>query len=306
MAGKRSTLQNVVELIAVRTLFFSIGIFPLRISMNIGKAVGGFLGRRFKKLQKTARRNLEIAFPGITEEEKQRLINGTFESLGRHLGLATHLAKFTRSEVRHLLEINGAEHFYEAEKTGKGILLFTGHFGSWEIFNLLPQAFGYKLHILVRRIDNPLVEKFVDSLRTRFGNETIDKTKSARRMYRILEEGKYLGLLADLNAQPREGIFVDFFGVPACTTTSIAKLALATDAIVLPGFASWDEAKQRYVFTLEPALQFENTGDTEKDVRTVTELVTQSVEKYVRAHPEQWLWIHKRWNTRPPGEKGLY
>lgn len=306
MAKKRSQFQNLAELAAMRIVFGAVGFLSLEGSMNFGKRVGRFLGTRLKKLQRTARRNLEIAFPGMPEDEKARLIEGTFESLGRHLGFATHLSKFTHEDVRSLVEIVGEENFFKARESGKGILFFTGHFGSWEVFNLLPPAFGFQMNILVRRIDNPLVEKFVDSFRTRFGSVTLDKTKSARRMYRVLEEGGLLGILADLNAQEREGVFVDFFGVPASTTMSIAKLALATDAVVLPAFAVWDEEKKKYVVHLEPPVEYAKTDDHQRDIRDLTASVTAIVERYVRAYPEQWLWIHKRWNTRPKGERGLY
>ncbi len=306
MAKKRNKFRDVVELMAARLLFGMIGAFPLRVSMRIGKNIGWTLGNRFPRLQRTARRNLEIAMPGLSAEQKDRIVRGTFESLGRHLGLASHLLKITKEEVRELVDLEGAENFFSAEKQGKGVLLFTGHFGSWEIFNLLPAAFGYKLHILVRRIDNPLVERFVDSFRTRFGNETLDKMRSARRMYRVLEEGGFLGMLTDLNAQHREGIFVDFFGVPACTTTSLAKLALKTRVPVVPGFAVWNEDRQRYVVSFEPAINFAPTGDQDADIHELTVRMTEVIERYVKRFPEQWLWIHKRWNTRPLGEADLY
>lgn len=306
MPKQRSHLLNLTELAATRLVFGVVGVLSLKGSMNLGKSVGRFLGKRLRKLHKTASRNLEIAFPGINESEKVRLIEGTFESLGRHLGFASHLSKFTHEDIRNLLEIEGKEIFFDAHATGKGILFFTGHFGSWEVFNLLPPAFGFQMNILVRRIDNPLVEKFVDSFRTRFGSVTLDKTKSARRMYRVLEEGGLLGILADLNAQQREGVFVDFFGVPACTATSIAKLALATDAIVLPAFAVWDEHREKYVVHLEAPVDYSKSDDREADIHALTQKVTEIVERYVRKFPEQWLWIHKRWNTRPEGEKGLY
>lgn len=306
MAKKRSNIQNVAELLAVRTLLGFIGVFPLRTSMNLGRRVGAFLGRRLKRLRKTARRNLEIAFPDIPDAERERLIDGTFESLGRQLGLVAHLGRLSLEEVRDLIEVEGCDNIREVEAMGTGVLLFTGHFGSWEIFNAVPPAHGYKMSILVRRIDNPLVEKLVDSFRTRFGNETLDKMKATRSMYRLLKKGQYLGILGDLNAQHREGIFVDFFGVPACSTTSIAKLALATDVPIVPGFAVWDEARQRYVARFEPALDFVRTGDHDTDVHTITQLVANVIESYVRRYPDQWMWIHKRWNTRPDGEKGLY
>lgn len=306
MPKKKSNLQNKSELLAVRSLLGAIGALPLETSMRFGKRVGKLLGARFPKLQKTARRNLEIAFPQLPEKKKEEIIRGTFESLGRHLGFVSHFKKFRHEDIRNLIELNGREHFDEAQTSGRGILFFTGHFGSWEVFNLLPPAFGFEMNILVRRIDNPLVENFVDKMRTRFGSVTLDKTKAARKMFRALENGELLGILADLNTQEREGVFVDFFGVPASTTTSIAKLALATNAVLLPAFAVWEETKNKYVVYLEPPVEYEKTTNADQDVKTLTQEITNIVEKYVRRYPEQWLWIHKRWNTRPEGEKNLY
>jgi Kdo2-lipid IVA lauroyltransferase/acyltransferase len=306
MPKKRSNLQNKSELLAVRSLLGAIGALPLETSMRFGKAVGRFLAKRFPKLKKTARRNLEIAFPEMSAGERERIASGTFESLGRHLGFVSHFKKFKLESVRELTEVVGKEYFDEAHGSGRGILFFTGHFGSWEVFNLLPPAFGYGMNILVRRIDNPLVENFVDNMRTRFGSVTLDKTKSARTMFRALEQGELLGILADLNVQEKEGVFVDFFGVPASTTTSIAKLAIKTNAVVLPAFAVWEESKQKYVVYLEPPVDYQAGDNSDENIRDLTQKITATVEKYVRLYPEQWLWIHKRWNTRPPGEKGLY
>lgn len=291
----------------MRGLLGAIGALPLATSLRFGKAVGRFLARRFPKLQRAARRNLEIAFPEMTEAEREKIVIGTFESLGRHLGFVSHFRKFRREDIRDLVEVVGKEeNFDPAYAAGRGVLFFTGHFGSWEVFNLLPPAFGFGMNILVRRIDNPLVEQFVDSFRTRFGSVTLDKTRSARKMFRVLERGELLGILADLNAQEKEGVFVDFFGVPASTTVSIAKLALKTGAVVLPAFAVWEESRAKYVVYIEPPVEYEITGNDEDDIRKLTQDITRVVEKYVRKYPEQWLWVHKRWNTRPAGEPGLY
>ncbi len=306
MPKKRSKLQNKSELLAVRSLLGAIGALPFETSMRFGKAVGRLLAKSLPNLQKTARRNLEIAFPEMPDAEKEKIVIGTFESLGRHLGFVSHFKKFKLETVRELTEVVGKEYFDEAHETGRGVLFFTGHFGSWEVFNLLPPAFGYGMNILVRRIDNPLVEGFVDKMRTRFGSVTLDKTKSARTMFRALENGELLGILADLNVQEKEGVFVDFFGVPASTTTSIAKLALKTNAIVLPAFAVWEESKKKYVVYLEPPVEYAPDDNSPENIRDLTQKITATVEKYVRLYPEQWLWIHKRWNTRPKGEKGLY
>jgi len=306
MPKKRSKIQNKSELIAVRSLLGAIGALPLATSMRFGKSVGKFFAKRFPKLQKTAKRNLEIAFPEMPDAEREKIIHGTFESLGRHLGFVSHFRKFKHEDIRNLVEVVGREYFDAAYAKGKGVLFFTGHFGSWEVFNLLAPAFGYGMNILVRRIDNPLIENFVDSFRTKFGSVTLDKTKSARQMFRVLEKGELLGILADLNAQEREGVFVDFFGVPASTTASIARLAMKTGAAVLPAFAVWEEKEKKYVVYLEPEIEFERSADDEENVKILTQKITNTVEKYVRKYPEQWLWIHKRWNTRPKGEKGLY
>ena len=306
MSKKRSNLQNKSELLAVRSLLGAIGALPLETSMRFGKSLGRFLGSRFPKLQKTARRNLDIAFPEMPAEEKDKIVLGTFESIGRHLGFVSHFRKFKLEDVRNVVEVVGKEHFDRAHATGRGVLFFTGHFGSWEVFNLLPPAFGFGMNILVRRIDNPLLEKYVDSFRTKFGSVTLDKTRSARQMFRVLENGELLGILADLNAQEKEGVFVDFFGVPASTTVSIAKLALKTNAAVLPAFAVWEEAKRKYVVYLEPPVEYKQGDASDENVRELTQKITNVVEKYVRLYPEQWLWIHKRWNTRPLGEDGIY
>ncbi len=290
----------------MRSFLGAVGALPLETSMKFGKSLGKFIGSRFPKLTKTARRNLEIAFPEMPEVEREKIIRGTFESLGRHLGFVSHFRKFRHEDVRNLVEVIGREHLDRAVETGRGVLFFTGHFGSWEVFNLLPPAFGFGMNILVRRIDNPLVENFVDNFRTRFGSVTLDKTKSARTMFRVLENGELLGILADLNVQEREGTFVDFFGVPASTTTSIAKLALKTNATVLPAFAVWNETKQKYIVYLEPPVEYKKDDTSDENVRELTQKITNVVERYVRKFPEQWLWIHKRWNTRPKGEKLLY
>lgn len=306
MPKKRSNLQTKAEYYAVRFVLGAIGTLPLKISMRAGKTLGKAVVSLFPRLKKTGRRNLEIALPDLPAAEKEKILSGTFESLGRQLGFVSHFKEFSPEKVRALVEVVGKENFDKARASGRGILFFTGHFGSWEIFNLLPPAFDQTMNILVRRIDNPLVENYVDGLRTRLGCVTLDKKQSARKMFRVLENGELLGILADLNVQEREGVFVDFFGVPASTTASIAKLALSTNAFVLPAFAVWEESKQKYVVYLEPPVEYEKTSNPEKDVHDLTQKITSVVEKYVRAYPEQWLWIHKRWNTRPKGENGLY
>jgi KDO2-lipid IV(A) lauroyltransferase len=242
--------------------------------------------------------------PLISDEEKDRIARGTFESLGRHLGFVSQFRNFEKEDIKQLVRIVGKETFYEAQAQGRGIIFVTGHFGSWEVFNLLPPAFDEQINILVRRLDNKLVEDYVDTMRTKFGTVTLGKREAPRRLYKLLDDAKIVGILADLNAQLHDGVFVDFFDVPASVTSSIAKLALKTNAIILPAFAVWED--NQYVVYLEPPLEYKNSGDAARDILEISTKFTNVIEKYVRKYPEQWLWIHKRWNTRPKGEPELY
>ncbi len=274
--------------------------------MWLGSGFARGLSMLLSRLNKTALRNLEIAYPELSVAERKKLAIGTFESLGRHLGFISHFRHFEREDIRRHVEIIGKENFYKARESGRGLIFFTGHFGSWEVFNLLPPAFDKHINILVRRIDNQLVEDYVDKMRTKFGSVTLGKREAPRKMFELLEKGEIVGILADLNAQLHDGVFVDFFGVPASTTTSIAKLALRTNAVIMPAFAVWDREQKKYVVHLEPPIDYSTTGNVKNDIAEITAKFTEIVEKFVRQYPEQWLWIHKRWNTRPKGEKGLY
>ena len=258
------------------------------------------------RLRRTGERNLELAFPELSTGERSRILRASFQNLGRLLGEFSHLKRARPETLRQFITCEGLENLEAAQARGRGVILFTGHLGAWELSSFALSAFGYPMSFLVRRIDNPHVEALAERTRTRFGNRSIDKKAAARPMLRILREGGTLGLLVDLNTLPHEGVFVDFFGIPASTTASLATLALHTDAAVLPVFVPWDEERGRFVLRIDPPLEIESTGDKERDIQKLTAQFTSVIEHYVRRFPEQWLWIHKRWNTRPEGEPNLY
>src|SRR5690606_26694225 len=159
---------------------------------------------------------------------------------------------------------------------------------------------------LARPLDNPLIEKLTVSLRTRFGNRPINKTNAVSAAINILRDGGTLGILADVNTHPKEGVFVPFFGVQACTTSGPAMLAMRTGAVIIPVAGVWDNAAGKYIAVHGKIIEPADTGDRKADIVTTTAEFTAEVEQLVRAYPEQWMWIHKRWKTRPPGEPGLY
>jgi KDO2-lipid IV(A) lauroyltransferase len=302
----KSNLQINLEYGLARALLVIFGWLPLRVALSVGSLLGSGAYYFSRRLRRTGRRNLELAFPELREEERRRLLRGCFASLGRLLGVFSQFATANRETLESLIEFEGLEHIEAARARGRGVILFTGHVGAWELTSFALSLFGHPLSFLVRRIDNPKIEKLVDRLRERLGNRTIDKRSAAREMLQTLQGGGTLGILVDLNTLDREGIFVDFFGVAASTTFMLAKLALRTDAAVLPVFAPWDPKRRRFLLKIDEPLSVERTGNDEDDVRRLTQLFTDVVERYVRRYPDQWLWIHRRWKTRPPGEPGLY
>ena len=302
----KSRLQIDLEYLIARPLLALFGMLPLRAALFVGSKMGRGAYYFSGRLRRTGKRNLELAFPELPPSERQRFLRGCFENLGRLLGVFSQFATADPQDLQRLVECEGIEHIDAARKSGRGIILFTGHVGAWELSSFALSLFGYPLSFLVRRIDNPKIEALVDHARTRLGNRTIDKRSAAREMLQILQGGGTLGILVDLNTLDREGIFVDFFDVQASTTFMLAKLALRTEASVIPVFVPWNKQRQRFLLEIGEPIHFERSSDDEEDVRRLTQLFTNVVEKYVRRYPDQWLWIHRRWKTRPPGAPEIY
>ena len=198
------------------------------------------------------------------------------------------------------------ENLLECRKQGKGVLILTGHIGAWELSSFAHALYGYPLHFMARPLDNQRIDALVNSYRCASGNRAIFKNESARVMLKILKDAGTIGILADQNTMPDEAVFVDFFGKPASTTTGIARVALHTDAAVVPGYAVWDESIQKYRLRFEPAMDLVRTGDVERDVRENTQRFTKVIEDIIRKYPDQCVWVHGRWSVRPKGEPPVY
>jgi KDO2-lipid IV(A) lauroyltransferase len=304
--GKHGKVQSALEYATARALLTGLGWMPRRLAVATGRGVARIAYGLSDRLRRTGFRNLELAFPQMDERERERILRGCFTNLGRLLGEFSQFPRATPESLRRIVECQGLENLQAARARGRGVILFTGHLGAWELSSFALSAFGYPLSFLVRRIDNPLVEQMIEKTRTQFGNRSIDKRAAMRPMLRTLRAGGTLGTLVDLNTQPHEGIFVDFFGIPASTTSGLASLALRTGAAVLPVFVPWDEKQRRFTLRIDPPLSIKLTGNQREDIRELTSLFTSVVESYVRRYPEQWLWIHKRWNTRPEKDANLY
>lgn len=282
------------------------GILPRRAARAYGAGVAFVFFALVPRLKRIALFNLKLAFPDWSDEERQRVVRGMIRQLGWMGGEFSQFPKYTAERIKEIVLLDGLENFLAAARGGKGVLVLTGHFSAWELAPFAQARFGYPLSFLAREIENARVDALVNSYRTVSGNKPIEKNQSARAVLRVLGEGGTVGILADQNTILAEGVFVDFFGIPACTTTGIARMALHTGAAVVPGYILWDAAIGKYRLRFDAALELVRTGDTETDVRENTARFTKVIEEIVRKNPEQWVWVHKRWKTRPAGEKSVY
>jgi KDO2-lipid IV(A) lauroyltransferase len=306
--AKPGKLQTFLEYSAAKTALATLGRLPAPAAYTAGRAMGKLAYMFAGNLRRTARINLQLAFPEKSDEERSQLLRETFDSFGRLLGFFSQMSSRSREELKQLIEVHGWENLEAAKAAhGQRLILFTGHLGAWELTSFGFSLLGHPFTFLVRRLDNPRIEEMVDRVRTKFGNQTLDKLSAARSMLKILRSGETtLGLLPDLNTLDDEAIFVDFMGVPAATTFVAAKLAVRTKTPLVPVFAPWSEEKGKYLLIVEPLIPVETTGNEEADVRQLTIKLTQRIENQIRQYPGQWLWVHKRWKTRPPGESPLY
>jgi len=277
---------------------------PLARAIGIGLAWVIYL--LHVRLRQVGMRNLAMAFPEKTVGERARILRGEFASLGRQLAEVCHFPDYTLENVDDVVVFDGFENYERAQARGKGVLLFAGHFGGWELSSFVLSMRGHWMYVLMRGMDNPYLGELILLYRTMHGNKAVDKDDFVRGLLSAMKGGEVVGLLMDTNMTPPQGIFVDFFGIPACTAVGPARIALRTDAAVVPTFTIWDAALGKYRLRFDPAVELVRTGDLDADIKANTQKLTAVIEEYVRKYPEQWLWVHRRWKTRPPGDAPLY
>jgi KDO2-lipid IV(A) lauroyltransferase len=276
-----------------------INLVPLWARIWLFRRAGDIAYCLDERHRRIALRNLAIAFPEQREESRKKIARAAFQQLGTVLAEFPSISRFNRENVENFIRIEGAEHFHKAKEKGRGILFLTAHFGNWEwMAASFPLLTGHSIAVVYRPIDNPFVGRMVGRLRTWTGNQGISNQKAMARILRVLKKEGAVGILLDQNVSWQEGVFVKFFGEWACTNEGLALLAMKTGAAVLPGF-NIRQPDGRYRLVLEPELNLVRTGDKEYDVRANTELFTGVIERHVREFPEQWLWLHQRWKTRP-------
>lgn len=252
------------------------------------------------RLRRTAMRNLELAYPEKSLAERRVIANEVFLSIARLIWVFSRFPKINPQNIHDWIRYEGLEHYLVAKKDGRGILFATAHFGNWELSAFAHALMTEPMNIMIRPLDNPGIDQLVEDRRRLSGNHLIVKWDSARAVLRALHQNEAVGVLIDQNTSLQEGVFVDFFGTPACANTAFAKIAARTGAAVILGFAIWSDAERKYILKFHPPLEI--SGDPAEDTRRLH----AKLEQVIREHPGQWLWIHRRWKTRPAGEPNLY
>ena len=300
------SFRERVEFVFVWLFVHLVRVLPRRAARAVGSGIGtvAFLG--LVRLRRVGVLNLQLAFPEMPEVEREKLLRSVYGNLGALLAEFCLMPRYTPEVASRFIRYEGLDNYLAARERGKGVLVLTGHLGAWELSSFYHSLMGHSMGMVIRRLDNRLLDEYVNSIRCLHGNRVLHKDDFARGLLTAMRAGQTVGILMDTNMTPPQGEFVRFFGVEACTASGLARVALKTGAAVLPGFCVWEEKERRYVLRFGPELQFTKTGDAEPDVLAATQQCNDVLERWIRRYPDQWLWIHRRWKTRPPGEAGLY
>lgn len=297
-----------LEYLALRGALGLLAALPLGLALRLGE-LGALLTYLFDvPHRRIGMRNLGIAFPDRPLRERRRILRGSFFNLGRMAAELAHLPRLTPERLRDMVRFADEDWWREAVgwERSTGVLVLSGHFGNWELLVFAHGMRGHPVHMVHRAIANPLVDRWLHALRARAGTRMIRKSTGAGGVLQALRERGLLVLPIDQNSTRGLGVFVNYFGLAASTNAGMARIALRTDAPIVPVFIVREGRSARHRVHVLPILQVERTGDPMEDVRRNTERFTAVFEEMVRRHPDHWLWMHKRWKTRPPGEPKVY
>jgi KDO2-lipid IV(A) lauroyltransferase len=252
------------------------------------------------------RRNLAFALPELSSEAREKILRRVYVYLGWQLVEFCRMTRYNPENAREWLRTEGLEHYQAAQARGKGVLIITGHLGAWELSSFYHSMMGHPMGMVIRRLDNRRLDQFVNGIRCLHGNYVLHKDDFGRGLLKAMHAGGTVGILMDTNMTPPQGVFVEFFGVQACTATGLAHVARKTGAAVLPGFMVWEPAERRYVLHFGPEVEIPHTDEVSADIVEGTQRCTAVIGSWIRRYPDQWRWIHRRWKTRPAGEAAIY
>lgn len=299
-------MRKSLEYSAVRLLVGVLRALPRGPARRVGAGLGAVAWHAVPRLRQVGMRNLELAFPEWTEERRRGVLRRLYRNLGWQLAEFCQMPGYTRDSSREFIRYEGLEHYLAARDRGQGVLIVTGHLGAWELSSYWHSLMGYPMSMVIRRLDNARVDALVNGIRCLHGNQVLHKDDFARGLIGAMRKGESVGILMDTNMTPPQGVFVPYFGRQACTASGLARVARKTGAAVLPGFLLWEEAERKYVLHFGPEIEVAKDGTDEEGAVRNTARFTAVIEDWVRRYPDQWLWVHRRWKTRPAGEESIY
>ena len=261
-----------------------------------------------RKHRRIARINLRIAFPEMGDPEADRIIRACYRQMGTSAAEFIHLPKMDAAYIREHIRIEGTDHVRKSlVERDQPAMVLTGHFGSWELSSHAYGAMIAPMAFIVRPLKSEILDRIVTERRECVGNTVIRKADSAKEVMKVLRKRILVGILIDQNVDRHKGILVDFFTRKAYTTFGIARLALAMNAAIHPGFIFRDPARKfHHVLRFGPPIAIDPAAPREEEVARVTRRCNEELEKAIREAPDQWMWFHRRWKTRPAGEPDIY
>ncbi len=303
--ARRVRPRHWLEFAVAASLLKFLGGIPHPMARGVCGILARLSYRLWPRLRRVGLFNLRLAFPDRPEHEHRRILLGLFQNFGRMLADFAHFPRWNRGNIERLIVYDGYENFARAEEQGKGVMFLTAHFGNWELGSFAHGVYGHPCSFIVRELDNPLIDRLINRYRCLSGGKAIEKKDFARQVLRAFSQGEAVGILMDQNMLAAEGVFVDFFGLPACTTAGPARVARKTGVPIVLGLVIWDKELGKYRLRFD-AVNWIRCKDPEEEVVANTANFNRLIEEYVRRYPDQWLWVHKRWKTRPPGDPPLY
>jgi KDO2-lipid IV(A) lauroyltransferase len=297
---RRSGVRNAIEFALALAVLKSLEWSPRPLAETLARGYTRLLDLALPRLRRVARRTLSMALPELSETRRREIADGVFHSIARLLVTFAKFPSVRRENLDRWIRFEGYEHVKAALDAGRGVLFATAHLGNWELSAYAHALFAAPMNVVARPLDNFLIDNLVERRRALSGNRIVLKKDFARVILKALAANEAVGILIDQNAALDAGVFVDFFGIPASAGAGFAKLAAHSGAAVIPGFALWSAAERLYVLRFYPPVPM--TGDAVRD----TAALQTRLEAVIREYPDQWLWIHRRWKTRPPGSPALY
>lgn len=289
----KSIYRYLLYVLAV-ILTWSVQYLPRIFALFLGRIGGGLCFRLLSRERRRAIQHLNIAFGN--DRENYNIARGVFRHLGMNLLECLQMPRMDKDAINSIVKATGIERIDNALARSKGVIILTSHLGNWEYLAAYMMLNGYKVSVVARKIYYPGYNKLLLKLRRSVGVNILWRNGSVRSMVEVLRQNKILGILPDQDTDKANGIFIDFFGIPAYTPTGPVSLALATGASIVPCFIV-REGEGHHIFVEEP-LELTITKDRAETVRINTERWSDITERYIRRYPEQWVWMHRRWKTK--------